>query len=242
MRFTARQGVARRSATHGQALVRARRQRRHDRRERGNVPTRHWAGRHTAPSVDRAHAYARAASATACLAIVILAGVTAGCSDQRDKGTTAVTPTLTTAVDLHNRYDDADLECPGGGAGHACAADDRDGDRDHCPRLRQPPVRRPPTTITRPAGQSSPTLAATGLVAAWQAGDRAAAATYADPPAVKTMFTITREPVQAAGPCQQDGEAFSCPYFAKSGNTFYLRSVGSRATGYRIAHVTTPTD
>ncbi len=56
------------------------------------------------------------------------------------------------------------------------------------------------------------------------------------------MFQIPREPVSAAGQCQQDGDEFACAYFAKSGNTFFLRARGLRATGYRIVAVTTSTD
>ncbi len=56
------------------------------------------------------------------------------------------------------------------------------------------------------------------------------------------MFQIKREPVQAAGPCQEDGSELACAYFAKSGNSFFLRARGSRSTGYRIAEVTTSTD
>lgn len=56
------------------------------------------------------------------------------------------------------------------------------------------------------------------------------------------MFQITKEPVQAAGPCQQDGAEFACAYFTKSGGSFFLRAKGSRTTGYRIVAVATSTD
>ena len=81
-----------------------------------------------------------------------------------------------------------------------------------------------------------------GLVAAWQADDRAAAATYADPAAVQTLFAFPREPVQAAGPCVPDGAAYSCPYFSKSGTSFFVRTRGSHRTGYLVAEVTKSMD
>jgi len=172
-------------------------------------------------------------------AVLILAGVTAGCSGQRDKGATAVTPKLTTAA---TSTTDTSPTSSAPAAVPVTPAPPTTVTVTELPTTTTTGTTAAPTTVTRPAGQSTPTLAATGLMTAWQAGDRAAAATYADPPAIKTMFTITREPVQAAGPCQQDGATFSCPYFAKSGNVFYLRSAGSAATGYRIAHVTTSSD
>jgi hypothetical protein len=91
-------------------------------------------------------------------------------------------------------------------------------------------------------GQATPALAASGLVSAWQAGNRQSAATYADPGAVRAMFLIAHEPVQAAGQCEQDGVQYACAYFTKSGSTFFLRSSGSSAAGYRVTAVTTATD
>jgi hypothetical protein len=106
-----------------------------------------------------------------------------------------------------------------------------------------PTTAHPVTTTTKDIpGSTSPARAATGLVDAWQTGKRTSAATYADAAAVRAMFLIPTEPVSPAGPCQQDGAEFACAYFTKGGNTFFLRTRGTRTTGYRIATVTTSTD
>ncbi len=92
------------------------------------------------------------------------------------------------------------------------------------------------------AAATSPRRAAKGLIDAWQAGDRAAAANYARPQAVQALFKLPAEAEQAVGPCQQDGETFSCPYSTASGSFFFLRAQGSRTADYRVVELTTPTD
>ena len=100
----------------------------------------------------------------------------------------------------------------------------------------------PTTTIKVRKGPATPALAAEGLVSAWQAGDRVAAARFASAGAVKAMFKITKEPARAAGPCQQDGTTFACAYFFYSGDAFYLRIRGSKASGYLVHEVTVSVD
>lgn len=98
---------------------------------------------------------------------------------------------------------------------------------------------------SEPGGQAKvvgPEAASAGLFDAWKAGDRTAAAEFAEPAAVEYLLSrkYTGPDPEVMG-CEEEGDQFVCRYrFEASSMTFRLE--GGVSTGYRVTQVTERAD
>ena len=94
----------------------------------------------------------------------------------------------------------------------------------------------PPTTAAEPSGLPDPAAAATKLYDAWVAGDRATAATIADPAAVEAIFAAAPGPYQLYRGCDTgEFDTGGCLFRDRSTNNTIQVDVERRASGWVVS-------
>ncbi len=94
----------------------------------------------------------------------------------------------------------------------------------------------PPTTVAEPTGLAEPAAAATKLYDAWVAGDRATAATIADPAAVEGIFAAAPGPYQLYRGCDTgEFDTGGCLFRDRSTNNTIQVDVERRTSGWVVS-------
>lgn len=98
------------------------------------------------------------------------------------------------------------------------------------------PTTAPTTTVVEPVGVPEPATAAQKLYDAWVAGDREAAATIADPPAIDAVFAATPGPYELYRGCDSgEFDTGGCLFRDRTTNNTIQIDLEKRDSGWVVA-------
>lgn len=103
-------------------------------------------------------------------------------------------------------------------------------------RTAAPPTTAAPTTVAEPVGVPEAAAAATKLYDAWVAGDRATAATIADPAAVEGIFAAVPGPYELYRDCDTgEFDTGGCLFRDRSTNNTIQVDLEKRESGWVVS-------